>query len=74
MVDLLNEIFSIMDDLAAKHNIEKIKTIGDAYFAVAGLFPINDIKKEDKASIYGLNKRVFFLMDLYSESSVGVFN
>lgn len=30
-------IFSAFDDLAAKHGVEKIKTIGDAYMAVAGV-------------------------------------
>lgn len=37
MVKLLNEIFSAFDSLAEKHGLEKIKTIGDAYMAVAGL-------------------------------------
>jgi class 3 adenylate cyclase len=37
VVDLLNEIFSEFDLLAEKHGVEKIKTIGDAYMAVAGL-------------------------------------
>ena len=37
MVELLNEIFSEFDHLAEKHNLEKIKTIGDAYMVVGGL-------------------------------------
>ena len=37
VVCLLNQIFSSFDALAARHNIEKIKTIGDAYMVVAGL-------------------------------------
>lgn len=37
VVDLLNGIFSEFDHLAEKHGVEKIKTIGDAYMAVAGL-------------------------------------
>ncbi len=37
VVKLLDEIFSAFDDLAEKHGMEKIKTIGDAYMAVAGL-------------------------------------
>ncbi|MEW6157269.1 MAG: adenylate/guanylate cyclase domain-containing protein [Verrucomicrobiota bacterium] len=37
MVHLLDEVFSAFDLLAARHNLEKIKTIGDAYMAVAGL-------------------------------------
>jgi len=37
MVDLLNEIFSIFDQLTEQHGLEKIKTIGDAYMVVGGL-------------------------------------
>ncbi len=37
LVDILNSIFSRFDALADKHGVEKIKTIGDAYMAVAGL-------------------------------------
>lgn len=39
LVYLLNEIFSIFDQLSEKHGLEKIKTIGDAYM-VAGGIPI----------------------------------
>lgn len=37
LVTMLNEIFSEFDRLARKHGLEKIKTIGDAYMAVAGV-------------------------------------
>lgn len=37
LVSLLNGILSEFDDLADKYGVEKIKTIGDAYMAVAGL-------------------------------------
>lgn len=36
LVDLLNSVFSEFDQLAEKYGLEKIKTIGDAYMAVAG--------------------------------------
>jgi len=36
-VKILNDVFSIFDELADKHGVEKIKTIGDAYMAAAGL-------------------------------------
>ncbi|MEG4015615.1 adenylate/guanylate cyclase domain-containing protein [Microcoleus sp. S1D4] len=39
LVYLLNEIFSIFDQLSEKHGLEKIKTIGDAYM-IAGGIPI----------------------------------
>jgi len=37
LVEVLDRIFTLFDHLAADHGIEKIKTIGDAYMAVAGL-------------------------------------
>jgi class 3 adenylate cyclase len=36
-VKVLNEVFSLFDDLADRHGVDKIKTIGDAYMAAAGL-------------------------------------
>ena len=37
VVKTLNRIFSAIDDLAAEHGLEKIKTIGDAYMVAAGI-------------------------------------
>ena len=37
VVAVLNEVFTEFDDLAARHGVEKIKTIGDAYMVAAGL-------------------------------------
>ena len=37
LVQNLNKLFSIIDNLADKHGIEKIKTIGDSYMAVCGI-------------------------------------
>jgi guanylate cyclase len=37
MVDLLNEIFSHFDALVEKHDLEKIKTVGDCYMVAAGV-------------------------------------
>ena len=36
VVDLLDGLFTTFDALVARHGLEKIKTIGDAYMAVAG--------------------------------------
>lgn len=36
-VNFLNRIFSAFDDLAARHGLEKIKTVGDAYMVAGGL-------------------------------------
>lgn len=37
LVQLLDRVFSAFDELADIHGLEKIKTIGDAYMAAAGL-------------------------------------
>jgi class 3 adenylate cyclase len=37
LVEMLNQIFSEFDRLADYYHLEKIKTIGDAYMAVAGI-------------------------------------
>jgi guanylate cyclase len=36
LVDLLNHVFTRFDFLAAKHGVEKLKTVGDTYMAVSG--------------------------------------
>lgn len=36
-VAILNDVFSTFDDLADRHGVEKIKTMGDGYMAVGGL-------------------------------------
>ena len=43
LVDELHACFVAFDDIVRRHNIEKIKTVGDAYLAVSGL-PIADPK------------------------------
>jgi len=47
LVRELNEIFAYFDDLCTKFNIEKIKTIGDAYMAVGGLPESNETNPFD---------------------------
>ena len=43
LVELLDSLFSALDALAAKHGLEKIKTIGDAYMVVCGVpVPMDD--------------------------------
>ena len=36
VVTMLDDLFTRLDDIAARHGLEKIKTIGDSYMAVAG--------------------------------------
>lgn len=37
IVNILNHVFTFFDNVAEKHGLEKIKTIGDCYMAVSGL-------------------------------------
>jgi class 3 adenylate cyclase len=37
VVEFLNDLFSVLDEIADRYNLEKIKTIGDAYMVTAGL-------------------------------------
>ncbi len=45
VVQLLNEIFSIFDQILERQGLEKIRTIGDSYFVAGGL----PIRREDHA-------------------------
>jgi adenylate cyclase len=47
LVNDLNICFSEFDRIIGEHNIEKIKTIGDAYMAAGGLPTPNDTHAED---------------------------
>ena len=37
LVELLSDIFSILDRLTEKRGVEKVKTVGDAYMVVSGV-------------------------------------
>ncbi|MGY4280904.1 adenylate cyclase [Bradyrhizobium sp. LM2.7] len=37
LIKLLDEYFTALDEIGARHGLEKVKTIGDAYMAVAGV-------------------------------------
>ncbi|MEM7182439.1 MAG: adenylate/guanylate cyclase domain-containing protein [Spirochaetota bacterium] len=47
LVNKLNELFSSFDQIAFRHKIEKIKTIGDCYMAVAGI-PVQQADHAEK--------------------------
>lgn len=54
IVGMLNEVFSVYDLLAEKHGLEKIKTVGDAYMAVAGV-PVPQADHADAAAEMALD-------------------
>jgi class 3 adenylate cyclase len=41
LIDQLNEFFSTVDEIAERHGLEMLKTIGDAYMCVGGLPEVN---------------------------------
>ena len=51
VVALLNRIFSRFDDLAGRHGMEKIKTIGDAYMCTAGIPQFREDHAETAANM-----------------------
>jgi len=60
-IDLVNEIdanFQAFDAICERHGIEKIKTIGDAYMAAAGL-PIPTIDAAKRAVLAALEMQAF---------------
>ncbi len=54
LIDELHTCFQAFDEITSKHDIEKIKTIGDAYLAVAGL-PIADPKHAENAVLAAID-------------------
>ncbi len=54
LVDVLNDIFTRFDKIAENRGLEKIKTIGDAYMAAAGL-PIPRIDHTERAAHMALD-------------------
>ncbi|MBK9247975.1 MAG: tetratricopeptide repeat protein [Ignavibacteria bacterium] len=63
LVGMLNGIFSQFDQLARKHGLEKIKTIGDAYMAVCGA-PIHIDNHAERTALFALE--VADMMNNYS--------
>jgi len=51
LVNRLNRLFCAFDDLADKHGLEKIKTIGDAYMVAGGLPELQDSHARDVSSM-----------------------
>jgi adenylate cyclase len=56
IVELLNIIFTKFDNIASKYKLEKIKTIGDSYMAVAGV-PSPDANNAFKMAKFALEVR-----------------
>eukprot|EP01133_Synstelium_polycarpum_P014967 gene14967-17697_t len=51
LVETLNEVYSTFDEIAAKHGVLKVATIGDAYLCVCGCPEIRDDHAERVAAM-----------------------
>ena len=60
LVDELHNCFKKFDEIMSKYNIEKIKTIGDAYLAVCGL-PVPDTKHAENVMNAAMEIRAFMV-------------
>jgi len=70
LVSMLDDIFSAFDKLANVHGVEKIKTIGDAYMAVAGL-PVPRSDHADAVAAMALGMQTAF-RDVMANRSLGL--
>jgi adenylate cyclase len=73
---MLNKIFSSFDELAEKHGLEKIKTIGDAYMVAGGLDDLRDDYSDalvDMAlEMRNLLQRDFQVNQMHLEVRIGI--
>ncbi|MEX2546600.1 MAG: adenylate/guanylate cyclase domain-containing protein [Chloroflexota bacterium] len=53
LVELLNEIFSALDALVDHHGLEKVKTIGDAYWVIGGV-PVQTADHVERVADFAL--------------------
>ncbi len=60
LVTELDNCFNAFDEITSKYNIEKIKTVGDAYLAVCGL-PVPNVKHAENVVNAAIDIREFML-------------
>jgi len=66
----LNDLFSIFDDLTDRYQIEKIKTIGDAYMCVSGL---PDAKTHSAIKVIQFSKDIIEALKNWNKERNSVF-
>jgi adenylate cyclase len=73
---MLNKIFSSFDELAEKHGLEKIKTIGDAYMVAGGLDDLredySDALVDMALEMRDLLQRDFQINQMHLEVRIGI--
>src|SRR5918992_393733 len=65
LVQILNELFSVFDQVAQRHGLEKIKTVGDAYMVAGGLPEPRPDPGPAVAGVIGTSK---FSYDLWGDT------
>lgn len=65
LVDLLNDVFQCLDELVERHELEKIKTIGDSYMVAAGV----PRRRDDHAEV--LVRLALDIRDTVAKSTFG---
>jgi adenylate cyclase len=70
LVELLNTFFSAADRCAERHGLEKVKTIGDAYLAVAGGMASGG--SDGKAAILFARDLIAELIEMEKESGIAL--
>jgi adenylate cyclase len=71
LVDILDKIFGKFDSICKKYSVEKIKTIGDAYLAVAGATIPSDNPSLDVANV-ACEIQAISINDLFNSSNVSI--
>ncbi len=73
VVQILNEIFSTFDTLVDRHDVEKIKTIGDAYMVVGkgDAVPVAHLALDMLDAIKAYQRRSGHLLDIRAGLHVG---
>ena len=71
LIDLLDEAFRNFDEIVARHGLEKIKTIGDAYMCAGGL-PEEDVNHAERMVRAGLEMQEYLKRNERFDARIGI--
>jgi adenylate cyclase len=66
LIAILTEMFKMLDEAAARHGLEKIKSIGDAYMVAAG---VADAAQSDARSVADFSREAISIVQNYARDS-----
>jgi class 3 adenylate cyclase len=64
LINLLSSVFTVLDELAREHGLEKIKTIGDSYMVAAG---VADARQRSSHDVAGFALDAIQAIDRFDE-------